>query len=180
VGCGAASRGAFHTGGLLIDHGWLRVLGAGCPRLPRAIDAWNGLPGDARRLSDGLLVADDAVGGFFAWFNEPRTIHYLSPDTFHWEDLDLGYTDWLAAMLGHHLAKFYDGLRWPGWSAEVQQLDGASALHIWSPLAMAGPDISGRSRKAVSVEELWRIALDLERQLRDLPEGAQVQVVLEE
>lgn len=31
---------AHDTGGLLVDHGWVRVLGAGCPRLPRSIAAW--------------------------------------------------------------------------------------------------------------------------------------------
>jgi len=32
-------------------------------------------------------------GGSFAWLNEPRTVHCLSPDTFEWEDLELGYSD---------------------------------------------------------------------------------------
>jgi hypothetical protein len=32
---------ALETGGLLVDHGWIRVLGGGSPRLPRAIHEWN-------------------------------------------------------------------------------------------------------------------------------------------
>src|SRR6059058_3094053 len=35
---------ALETGGILIDHGWLRVLGAGSPKLARTIAGWNGLP----------------------------------------------------------------------------------------------------------------------------------------
>ena len=31
----------YETGGLLIDHGWLRVLGSGHPRLPRTLPGWN-------------------------------------------------------------------------------------------------------------------------------------------
>jgi hypothetical protein len=31
----------YETGGLLVDHGWLRVLGSGHPRLPRTLPAWN-------------------------------------------------------------------------------------------------------------------------------------------
>ena len=31
----------FETGGLLIDHGWLRVLGSGHSRLPRSLASWN-------------------------------------------------------------------------------------------------------------------------------------------
>jgi hypothetical protein len=72
---------AFHTGGILVDGGWLRILGSGSPRLPRALDTWNGLEGSVR-LPGKLLVADDALGGFFAWFDQPRTVHYLAPDTF--------------------------------------------------------------------------------------------------
>src|SRR5690606_13214528 len=33
---------AFHTGGILVDGGWLRVLGGGCaPRLGRSLASWN-------------------------------------------------------------------------------------------------------------------------------------------
>lgn len=113
----------YHTGGLLLDRGWLRILGAGCDRLPRALDRWNGLGTETPRFDRGLLVADDALGGFFAWFREPRTIHYFSPDSFEWEDLALGYTDWLAAMLTDRLAVFYAELRWEGWEREVAELE---------------------------------------------------------
>ena len=38
-----SSMGAmiYETGGLLIDHGWLRVLGSGSKRLDRGIHEWN-------------------------------------------------------------------------------------------------------------------------------------------
>ena len=31
----------YQSGGLLVDSGWVRVLGSGHPRLPRRIDTWN-------------------------------------------------------------------------------------------------------------------------------------------
>src|SRR5262245_21278867 len=77
---------AYETGGLLLDHGWLRVLGAGSTRLTRSIQAWNQLDGE-HRFRDGLLVADDAVGGFFAWMAQSRTVAYFGPDTLAWQDL---------------------------------------------------------------------------------------------
>jgi hypothetical protein len=40
--------------------------------------------------------------------------------------------------------------------------------------------IGDRSRKAVPVEELWRMTLDLGQQLRDLPDGAKVRIVVKE
>lgn len=55
---------AHETGGLLVDHGWLRLFGSGHERLRRALGAWNetlGIP-----MSDFFLVAGDAVGGAFA------------------------------------------------------------------------------------------------------------------
>lgn len=52
---------AFETGGLLIDGGWVRLLGSGHPRLPRSLAAWN-----AGRSHGYYLVGDDAAGGFFA------------------------------------------------------------------------------------------------------------------
>jgi hypothetical protein len=117
-------------------------------------------------------VADDALGGFFAWFREPRSVHYLAPDTFDWEDLGLGYSDWLASCFTDRLAAFYEELRWPGWEAEVEQLAGDRGLHVVPPLVARGPPLADRSRRATPVEELWTWALDLQRQLRDLPDGA--------
>src|SRR5437763_631158 len=51
----------YETGRILIDHGWLRVLGSAHQRLTRTLPGWN------EGRSDGFyLVADDVVGGFFA------------------------------------------------------------------------------------------------------------------
>ncbi len=55
----------YETGGLLIDHGWLRILGSGHPRLPRTLPGWNrGRTGSSEGNSGFYLVADDVVGGF--------------------------------------------------------------------------------------------------------------------
>ena len=58
----------FHTGGILIDHGWLRVLGSGHARLPRSLPQWNFRCGMIASDTQPrwLLVADDVLGGFFA------------------------------------------------------------------------------------------------------------------
>lgn len=50
---------AHGTGGILIDGGWLRMLGSGHPRRTRDFAAWN-----RARSSGLLLIADDAVAGF--------------------------------------------------------------------------------------------------------------------
>lgn len=55
----------FYTGGLLIDHGWLRILGSGNAKLPRGFFEWNF--GKTFEQSGErpfhLLIADDVVGG---------------------------------------------------------------------------------------------------------------------
>jgi len=171
---------AFHTGGLLVDHGWLRVLGAGCARLPRALDAWNALGQSSPRHHAGLLVADDAAGGFFAWYSEPRTIHYLAPDTLEWVDLELGYSEWLGAMLSEGLEKFYATLRWPGWQDEVGKLDGTQAMSFYPFLWAKGAPIGERSRRPVSVEELWSLSLHMAAELAKVPDGGKVEIKITE
>jgi hypothetical protein len=91
-------------------------------------------------------VADDVIGGSFAWFREPGSIHYFAPDTLRWEDLGLGYTDWLTSMLGDGLGAFYASLRWEGWADEVSALSGDRALLVWPPLIAAGPPLTERAR----------------------------------
>ena len=67
---------AFHTGGILVDGGWLRVLGGGSPQLPRSLATWNQIGAPQVRMPGAMLVGDDVLGGFFAV--EPRT-HAVRP-----------------------------------------------------------------------------------------------------
>lgn len=51
----------YETGGILVGNGWLRILGSGSPALNRDLMGWN-----KNKQKGLLLVADDALGGFFA------------------------------------------------------------------------------------------------------------------
>ena len=163
---------AFHTGGLLVDDGWLRILGAGCARLPRDLGRWNGLGTDEPRCEEGLLVGDDALGGFFAWFTDPQTIHYLAPDTAQWEDLEVGHAEWVSAMLSESYAGFYEELFFEGWREEVNELGPTEGISIYPPLVMEAE--AKRVHAPVSMNELWELQLKLQRELEGLPDGAQV------
>src|ERR1041384_1951040 len=75
---------AYETGGILIDAGWLRFLGSGHPKLPRTLPGWN-----QGRSSGFYLVADDAVGGFFAinggaFGAEVKNMYYWPPESLAW------------------------------------------------------------------------------------------------
>ena len=52
---------AYETGGLLVDRGWLRILGAGCSRLPRGLADWNGLGGDPDKVRIGRASCRERV-----------------------------------------------------------------------------------------------------------------------
>src|ERR1700724_1908741 len=84
---------AYQAAGLLIDSGWLRVLGAGGhPRFHRSLPGWN-----KGRSNGYLLVADDAVGGFFALNGgalgkDRGDIYYFAPDSLKWESCKFGYS----------------------------------------------------------------------------------------
>jgi hypothetical protein len=169
----SALGGVAHaTGGLLFDGGWLRLLGGGSPRLPRDLAGWNRPGGDGPpRIEGALLVGDDAAGGFFAlnggaFEGEPGNVFYLAPDALGWEDLGRGYTDLVAFACQGDLARFYEAARWPGWEADVAALAGDRAFSIQPPPWAQGPPLAERSRRAVPVDELLAMQLEMAAQLR--------------
>ena len=92
----------YETGGILINHGWLRILGSGSPCLPRGLGSWNLGRTQAELAAPApyYLIADDTAGGYFALNGggldgTPGNVFYLPPDTLEWEDCELGYTDFL-------------------------------------------------------------------------------------
>jgi hypothetical protein len=164
----------YETGGLLVDGGWLRVLGSGHPRLPRTLPGWN----QGRTWIDEgspppiLIVADDVLGGSFAinggaLAGPPGHVHYFAPDSLAWESLDRGYSDFLSWVLSGDLAKFYEGYRWPGWSAEVAVLPGDRAFCVYPFLWAKGPPIGERARGVVPMSELFHLQIDIRRQILD-------------
>ena len=75
---------ALETGGLLIDHGWIRILGAGAEAMNSTLASWNGLEAtrEIAPIDDALVVANDAVGGLFAlnggaFDGEPGSVFYF-------------------------------------------------------------------------------------------------------
>lgn len=144
---------AHETGGILVDHGWLRFLGSGHPKLSRDIVQWN-----AGRSSGYLLVADDALGGFFAINGgglgaDPGSMYYWAPDTLNWEALRLGYSDFFCWALGERLSVFYKGLRWAGWETDVQRIGGDQCFNFYPPLWAEEGSVETSARKAVSTAE---------------------------
>jgi hypothetical protein len=178
----SSSMGAviYHTGGILVDHGWLRFLGSGHPKLPRSMPEWNRerSASEAGKSLGFWLIADDIVGGFFAlnggaFDGATGEVFYFAPDTLRWEPLDdMGYKDFLAWSLGPKLGQFYESLRWPGWQAEVGALSGDQALSFYPPLwTKEGKDVARCSRRPCPVDEIFSLnVVEFPRQLEFGPE----------
>jgi hypothetical protein len=118
-----------------------------------------------------VVVAHDAAGGFFAlnggaFDGDPGNVHYLSPDSLEWEDLEQGYSGFVAWAAEGDLDDFYEGSRWHGWREQVAPLSGDQAVLIYPPLwAAEGGDLESRTRKPVPVTELWGLAHEWRTQL---------------
>ena len=184
-----------HTGGLLIDHGWLRVYGSAAPdtfgQLPGArlpgLAAMNDFP--PAPVADwspalGLVAAHDVLGGTFVLNGadpgavgrpgNPGEMIYLAPDTLQWEALGAGYAAWLMWVLDGGLAEFTNGLRWAGWEAETRDLSGDSGLNFFPPLwtKEAHEDLAATSRAVVPMAELVGLARSTAAEIDGVDLGA--------
>ncbi|HVV81963.1 MAG TPA: DUF2625 family protein [Kofleriaceae bacterium] len=164
---------AYETGGLLVDHGWVRVLGSGHPRLPRELIGWNQQCLGPRERPY-WLVADDVIGGFYAldviaWGT--AHVHYFAPDNLAWEDTGLGYGAFVEWLLTGDLDGYYADYRWSGWQAEVEGVVGDRAYSIAPPPIAKDAPYAQRSRQLVPVAGLYALYQDLGRQLADVADG---------
>ena len=155
---------ALETGGILFDNGWLRVLGTSCDQMKGDLLSWNGLANGNSILSlkDGLIVAQDVIGGGFAlnggaFQGKLDDVFFLSPDTLQWENLDKSYSDFIYWAAVGNFEQFYENSRWTGWENEVATLNGDEGFSIYPPLWATGGPVSERSRKIVSMKELWEL-----------------------
>jgi hypothetical protein len=156
---------AYETGGVLVDGGWLRFPGSGHPRLKRTLPGWN-----QGRSSGYYLVADDAVGGFFAinggaFGEDVRNMYYWAPDSLEWTPLKIGFTDFFVWALSERLAQFYESLRWASWREETAALSGDSCFGFYPFLWTAEGSVTTSHRKPVPAEETFDSKADLLRQL---------------
>lgn len=165
----------YNSGGIMVDHGWLRILGSGSARLNRSVAEWN-RGKTIQEFGDKpayYLVADDAVGGFFAinygaFGDDLKNVYYLAPNSLHWEPLGLGYSEFIRFCFDGDLAGFYKGLRWSTWDQFIANLNGSKSYsfhpYLWTP---EGTDIEKCTRKLVSTEELFKFNITKQKELID-------------
>ena len=172
---------ALESGGLLVDGGWVRVLGADGPSM-QGIVSWNMLDRPDHEVPGALLVAHDAMGGFFAlnggeWGKNVGGVFYWGQDALEWTDLGAGYSGWLQWLFQSDLDKFYSELRWPDWRKEVNALLPDQGIAVYPFLwAREGGPVGARTRSAVPMRELWDSSRDMAEQLRLIPRDSAVRV----
>ncbi|RFB34816.1 DUF2625 family protein [Brevibacillus sp. VP] len=142
----------YQTGGILIDD-WIRVLGSG----ERDILTWNEKLG----LPNAIIVADDVLGGLFAFLDKASTIHYFAPDSLEWEDLEISYAEFIQWLAEGNLDLFYELFRWDSWKEDVEHLQITEGISCFPFLWLEETTIDQRSKKVVSLEEIVRIELEM-------------------
>lgn len=164
----------YETGGILIDGGWIRILGSGNEKLDRTLPSWNkGKTFDKYGEQPSiLLIADDVVGGFFAinggaLGEDLGKIYYFAPDTLDWEPMEIGYSDFIWWTFTGNLSEFYSTLRWTNWQKDIDQINGNQGFSFYPFLWTKHDKIDDLSRKAVPISEIWNLQQDILKQLKN-------------
>jgi hypothetical protein len=174
----ASALGAIvlNSGGLLVDHGWIRVLG-GTVANGNSLARVNRFPAEPDldwQPEDGLVVGYDVLGGVFALNGidpaaagrpgTPGQILYFAPDTLEWDALPLTHSQWLAWLLSGRVAQFYESLRWSGWEEESRSLTLTQGIAVY-PFLWTEQAQAAAARRPVPMAELVAMAADFCGQL---------------
>lgn len=149
---------AFYTGGVFIDHAWLRLLGSGSAQLPLDIVSLTerlGFWPSAEASPSAAVFAVDVLGGVFAinWGafdnEEIGNVFYFSPDQLKWENLNQSHSTFLEQMLDEKASAFYESLRWKGWEEEARAVGGTQSLCVAPPLWAAESRPLEKTKRAI-------------------------------
>jgi hypothetical protein len=160
----------YFTGGILVDNGWIRILGSGSEKLTRNIVSWNKgkFVSTTGKPTGLLLVADDVIGGMFAinagaLGTDIGNIYYFAPESLKWQALRINYSDFLTFCFNGNLSEFYKGLRWNDWQKDIKNINGDQAYCFFPFLwTKEGKDLNKTSKRPVPTEEIFSLMFDNE------------------
>jgi hypothetical protein len=162
----------YETGGILIDYGWIRILGSGSPQLDRGLMEWN--KGKTfenyGEQPNNLLVADDVIGGYFAinsgtLGDEIGKIYYLAQDTLKWESLGCGYSDFLNWTFNGNIQKFYELFKWKTWKEDVEEISGSQTFSFVPFLWTKYNNIEELDRKIIPTKESYELTVEFSNKI---------------
>lgn len=163
-----------HCGAILVDHGWVKLLGSGEPGLPNVATAsgFPVAPHDSAPDVPGMLVAVDVVGGQYVidggdLIGSPGEICYWGPDKLGWTGIGAGHSAFLSWLLKGDLDAFYRYFRWPGWQAEVERLEPGQGVGFFPFPWSDHFDATSAYRRVVDLGELFHLGDSMASQIRD-------------
>jgi Protein of unknown function DUF2625 len=163
----------YQSGGIIIENGWIRILGSGSEKLQRSLPNWNKgktFTNFGEPMSQ-LLIADDAVGGFFvlnggALGDDLGKVYYLAPESLEYEPLGISYTEFLLFCFSGDLKTFYSDKSWKESDNEVALLDPDNVIcfypFLWSE---DSKDINSAKRSSVSIEEWYQLTMKFREEI---------------
>ncbi len=169
------------SAGLTIDHGWIRLFGAGSKDVPEGIlevtSQYGTLIGASCIEDFGLLiVGEDVAGGVFAInggaLEAPcGNVLYFQPDALEWLDLDYGYSAFAHRVIDDGFGDFFRDLKWEGWEPEVAALGRMNLLTIYPPLWSKEYKLQVPSRRPAPASAQRAMNADISRAITGAPFG---------
>lgn len=165
---------AYNTGGLLIDYGWIKLLGSPHQDVFGDLASWNGQHINQQSplqkniqlpiLEGVFVIAYDVSGGFFALnggkFGPSKTVFYFAPDCLEWEDTELSYSEFIQWLANGDLQLFYEMCRFEGWQDKAGQLEPDQVLSYYPPLWSKEGSGATSEKKPISIIEAWKNVID--------------------
>ena len=158
----------YETGGILVDHGWLRILGSSCDRMSRSLPGWNhDVLGSDR---SAYLLADDVLGGFFAinggaLGDDVGSLYYLPYDGLSWEPLDANYSEFIEWCVTDQLHTFYGEDRFTDWEERAPSISPDQCFSFYPFLWTEQGSVKSSHCKPVSALETIRLKIEQFNQL---------------
>ncbi|CAI6076062.1 hypothetical protein PAECIP112173_02406 [Paenibacillus sp. JJ-100] len=156
----------YETQGIVVDHGWITLLGAGGESVYGGVTSWNGLGAEpsVEALPGMMVIAYDVAGGFFALdtgkYGGTGQVHYYAPDALEWESTELSYSEFMTWLAEGDLHQFYETFRWQGWQEDMAQLDRGQVFAYYPPLWTKEGSGESSSKAPVHIVEAWKMALE--------------------
>ena len=124
------------------ESGWILIKSW----LETAKNQFEMLPNNTNRAESELLSIQVTTRSSMGALSCPRL--------FKWENLEIGYLDFLNWCLNGDIDQFYGSLRWNNWKTDIQELTGNQVFSfnpfLWT---LEGKNIDELSKKAISIEE---------------------------
>ena len=111
------------------------------------------------------------VGGFFAinggyFGQELGKVYYFAPDTLEWENLNMGYSDFISWCISGNVDKFYESFIWKNSEEIILNTKRGQGISFYPVLwSKEGKEINKTRKKIVPLKELWALNLEMKEKI---------------